>query len=679
MRATLLRLASLCLAVGTFASCGTSATPTTQDDDGSSGDVQADTIQTDVDSSAAGDAAADIGAPEAPACDPIHPTWCGLPWPSNLYLVADASRKTGFRLQFGQNSLPQNSGGNRVDPAAYTHLDGYGVGSSLLMHWPNLDVTGLPSEATIAHSLTTDAKIVLLEVVAGKVTRHVPYFVELDGTEVDPAKKTLIVRPAEILHEATRYVVGVRGLVDTKGVKFAPSEAFSALVAGTATGHTGTRQAQFDGIFALLAGEGLPKADLQLAWDFVTASSEAEHGRLLQMRDDAQKVVGASGPELTVKQVTEWTPSENADIAFEVTGTFHVPNYTKVDGEGAVGLNLDGAGKPVQNGWRDVEFRARVPRGALTGVPHGTLMYGHGLNGGPDEIGGGYLGIIAQTQKRVVYGCPMWGMSESDVGDILKSLYDMRLFPTMTSKLQQAMVEHVLLQRAMRERFGSLDAVSKRGVVIDKARTHYYGNSQGGIYGGTVMALSTDVVRGGLGVLGSNYSILLQRSVDFTEFFQILQGVYGDTRDMAILLNTIQLLWDSVDPVSHYRHLKLDPYPGTPTHEVLCDIAIGDYQVAPVSMEIAMRSDSGLKLMANWGRDVFGLAPQSYPYTGSGIVSWGYGNPWATPGNLPPPNEKKDPHGKVRKQAEHQAQLDHFLETGEIVDVCGGKPCYFGP
>jgi hypothetical protein len=546
-----------------------------------------------------------------------------------------------------------------------------------MMQWPKLDVSTLPSEPTPAGSVEKTANIVLLEVQAGKVTRHVPYFVELDATEPDASKKLLFVRPAEILKPATRYVVGVRGLKDTAGMAYAPATEFAALVAGTATGFGATRQARFDEVFALLATEGVQKAELQLAWDFVTASDDAEHRWLLQMRDDAQKVAGAEGPELTVKQVREIGEAENADIALEITGTFHTPNYTKQDAAGAVWMNLDASGKPVQNGWRDVEFRTRIPRSALDGTPHGILMYGHGLNGGPDEINGGYLSTIAHTQKRIVYGCPMWGMSEPDTASIMLALQDMRLFPTMIAKLRQGMIEHILLQRAMRERFGQLDEVKKHGIVIDKARDHYYGNSQGGIYGGTLMALSTDVTRGGLGVVGNNYSILLQRSVDFAEFFYILKGIYPDTRDMGIVLATIQLQWDAVDPVTHYPHIKLDPYPGTPAHEVLADIAVGDYQVAPVTMEIALRSQIGIQLMANWGKDVWGVTPQPYPFKGSGIVSYSFGNPWASPGNVPPADLKSDPHGKVRKNAQHQQQLDHFLETGEIIDVCGGKPCAF--
>ena len=51
--------------------------------------------------------------------------------------------------------------------------------------------------------------------------------------------------------------------------------------------------------------------------------------------------------------------------------------------------------------------------------------------------------------------------------------------------------------------------------VIDTTRLYYDGNSQGGIMGGALVAVSPDIERGALGVPGMNYSTLLQRSVDF--------------------------------------------------------------------------------------------------------------------------------------------------------------------
>ena len=611
-------------------------------------------------------------------CDPIHPAHCALPWPSNQYLVADAKTKTGYRLQFGATTLPKNSGDQGMAAAPYTILDGYGAGTALLMQWPNVDLTGLPGEATPAGSVDANAKIVLLEVVNGKVTRHVPYFVEVDSTEADLTKQMFIVRPLVILNEATRYVVGVRGLKDTTGKVFTGAPAFELLKSGATAGTTiADRQAKFDDIFAILGGEGVKKDELILAWDFMTASTDAEHGRLLHMRDDAQKLLGDKGAILTVKDVTVITMEDDEHIGLEIKGTFHVPSYMRNDEALAMHfLNLGADGMPVQNGWRDPAFIVRIPRSALDGTPHGLLEYGHGLNGDAGEVESGYLGKLATQSHLILYAANMYGMSQYEVPEILMALAGMTNFATLPDKLHQGMLEYVLLQRAMRQQLADLPEVKAAAakLTVDKARMHYYGNSQGGIFGGTVVALSTDVTRGAVGVVGNNYSTLLQRSADFETFFALIRGYYPDTRDQIVLLSAIQLLWDSVDSVTHYVHISSKPHANTPAHSVLADIAVGDHQVAPVTMEIAARTGVDLKLMVNWGKDLFGIAPQAYPYTGSGVVSWNCGIDWAKPGNMPN-KTGKDPHECPRRSKAHMAQMGHFFDTGEIIDECGGKPC----
>jgi hypothetical protein len=227
----------------------------------------------------------------------------------------------------------------------------------------------------------------------------------------------------------------------------------------------------------------------------------------------------------------------------------------------------------------------------------------------------------------------------------------------------------------MRDQFPTLPEVVERGITIDTADHYYSGISQGGIFGGTYMALTTDITRGHLGVPGQNYSTLLQRSVDFDPFFFALDHIYPDSRDQQILLAAVQCLWDRVDSVSHYRHISEDPLPDTPEHAVLLASATGDYQVALVTNEISARSDLGVALMADYGKEVWGVEETDYPHVGSGLVNYSFGNPWPPAGNIPPTDDLGDPHGKPRKLDHHTEQMIHFFRTGEIIDVCGGDGC----
>ncbi len=620
-----------------------------------------------------------VNKPEFPPapCDGLIETACAMPWPSNLYLQPDPTRKTGYTLRFGATTLPKNIANDQIGPDDYALLDGYSVGGALLLHWPNLDVANLPNEASISLSLADDAALVWLQVdAAGKVVRKVPWFAELDARESDAAKKTLIVRPAIILDPATRYVIGVRNLKDTKGSAIAPSAAFAKLVAGqTAGGPDAFRQARFDSLLGILEGAGWSKQKLVVAWDFVTNSGDALHGRLLRMREASYPLMDADKAPLKVTKVTTFTEAENADIAAQLDGEFTVPQWLTTDADGRQLLALGPDRLPVQQGTVKRPFEVRIPRSALKGEPHGLVQYGHGLNGHYGEVNAGYNGTIANTHKLIFYSCFWTGMSEPDIGSIIMAIGKMSGFRTMPDKLHQGMLETLMLQRAMRDHFANLPEVKQLGVVVNKNEMFYSGISQGGIYGGTILALSQDIARGHLGVPGNNYSTLLLRSVDFDEFFALLQGLYPESRDQQVLLMTIQLLWDAVDPVTWYRHLEQEPLPGNGKHQVLIAPAKGDWQVAVLTNEIAARSGLGIKLLAHYGKPVFDVAETAYPYAGSGIVLYDHGNPWPPPGNAPPHDSLGDPHGKPRKLAHHQKQMVHFFRTGEIIDVCGGDGC----
>ena len=98
-----------------------------------------------------------------------------------------------------------------------------------------------------------------------------------------------------------------------------------------------------DGIFKDLKEAGwnisTNASDLYLAWDFTTASTQNVTGRLLAIRDDAFEQLGetkaqidagkdvGSAPSFTVSTMTNYTASQNTNVARQITGTFTVPCY----------------------------------------------------------------------------------------------------------------------------------------------------------------------------------------------------------------------------------------------------------------------------------------------------------------------------------------------------------------
>jgi hypothetical protein len=616
--------------------------------------------------------------PYGEECDPLMPSGCALPWPSNRFLVDDATTVTGHRLEFSEHSLPSNIQGGFMKASLFDRLDGYGVGTSVIVHFPGLSLVGLPRETSIKESMEPACPVGLFKVGEDGLER-IPFFVEPDDHHETLDRRALFVRPAVLLEEATRYVVAFRSLLDENGALLEPSSAFAALRDGVAQGLLAERAARFEEVFSLLDDAGMPRHDLTLAWDFVTASSEAMHGDLLHMRDRAFELAGPSGPELSITSVEAYTVEENEHIALSMEGTFSAPVFVEpLDGGQPVKWSMprDEDGKPQHVGSEDFKVWIRVPHLALEGAPMGLMQYGHGLNGEGSQVKGSFNSKIAQDYGYIFFACDWEGMSEKDVPYITYMLADASEFLYMSNRLHQGMINPLLLARSMRERLPQHEEITSRGIQIDTTRLHYSGISQGGIYGATYMALTQDVLRGHLGVPGQNYSLLMPRSIDFTPFFAVTKLVYTDSLDRAVLLNALQSLWDSVDPSSHYRHIKAEPFPNTPPHEVLLASATGDYQVALLSNEITVRSDIGVVLLQDYGKPVDGVVETPYPHVGSGLVNYSFGNPWAEMTNLPPvQDELGDPHGKPRKLLHHMQQKVHFLETGEIIDVCGGDGC----
>jgi hypothetical protein len=129
-----------------------------------------------------------------------------------------------------------------------------------------------------------------------------------------------------------------------------------------------------------------------------------------------------------------------------------------------------------------------------------------------------------------------------------------------------------------------------------------------------------------------------------------------------------------------------DPLPNTPAHEVLLHEAFGDHQVANVATEVEARTIGAHvhhpPLVPGRHTDVdplFGIAPiDSDPFEGSALVVWDSGSP-PPPTTNTPPRAGTDPHSHPRSDPAARRQKAEFLRIGgNVVDVCGGEPCFAG-
>lgn len=629
--------------------------------------------------------------------------------------------------------------GKPVDPTEWNRNDGFSPGSMVITRVPGIDLhrtwgtedrahstVGLNEVGYFDHrdhitdlglSLDPEAPMVIINARTGE--RH-PFWSELDQhPQATDDRRALILRPARNFDEGERYIVALRNLKDAAGNKLEAGAAFKAYRDGTAAD---ARAAQMNAVFDTLdAKADIGRHNLYLAWDFTIASERNLSERVLHIRDDAfgrvlgdtnlaDRVVQGSAPAFTVdgaptERVDTWTDSlgvQHTQKVRRIEGRVTVPNYLDriqqteghVSGDGRLAydapapgsrfLYLPGDDLPDQN---PVESTVQVP--FVCDVPteegptYGTL-YGHGLLGDRGQIGD-----VKWPRRFGFNGCAadFWGMSTPDLPTVATIIADASGFPSLADRAQQGFLNFMFLGRAMVHPQGLASHASFQAadgsplLVVDNGQgtqLFYDGNSQGGIMGGPIVALSPDVSRGILGVTGMNYSTLLQRSVDWEDLYAIpFYATYQDPLEQQVMFALMQMLWDRGESNGYAAHMTDDPYRNTPPHDAMIQIAFGDHQVTNVAAEVQARTmgapimQPGLPDGQHWERQPYFADTASYPYKGSALVYWDSGNATPPNGNLPA-DHAGDPHGHPRNEPAAGWQEAQFLLTGWMVDVCGG-------
>jgi hypothetical protein len=645
---------------------------------------------------------------------------CLLPFPDDYYTVPDPSSPTGRRVNFTTAAMPTNVLGQPIDPAPYNAGDGFSPGSTILVQVPGIETaadvaaTGAPPINHIGEYRRGNSPVVVIDAETGK---RWPIWVEIDSTATDPAKAAIEIHPAVNFASGHRYIVALRKLRNAAGEKIEAPAAFRYYRDDVRSEQpeVNAQRGRFESIFKRLQRSGINRKHLYLAWDFTVASDENNAGRELAMRDDAFAQLGdtnladlipqGASPSFQVMSVeNEPNPGE---IARRVKGTVEVPCYLFPNCGPGGRMQLDLSGTPVQNGIWAANFDCIVPESVVSGpaeVGRPTL-YGHGLLGRAAEVASAPQRSLSQAHRIVHCATDEIGMSQSDLPVVAASLQNVSNFPAIPDRLQQGLLNELYLGRAMISPSGFTtdpafhqDSTLASGSVLDTDELFYNGNSQGGIMGGALTAVSPDFTRASLGVPAMNYSVLLPRSVDFDPFAAILYPSYPNETARPLILDLMQMLWDRGEPNGYANRMTDDPLPNTPPHQVLMNVAFGDHQVTIYQADVQARTVGAaahrpVLFPGRWpDTDVLWGVPsmRDYPYTGSAIYYWDSGpvredpaNPGSVIGTEPPPYENLpnrsgvDPHGDPRATPAEQQLVSNFFD-GAILssDDCGGGPCY---
>ncbi len=608
----------------------------------------------------------DPAAGIADGCDPLVPEQCGFPLPNDFWRSADG------HVNFGATTLPiNNATGKQLDPAPWNKHDGFSPGQELVTFLPHATALGLPGQDNMALSITTDSPTIIIDVSTGELVGH---FAEIDRSTFHDDDQSLLIHPARRLKDATRYVVGVRHIKDADGKSLPAGAAFAALRDKTASKLLDARRPHFEDIFSVLDKKGIARSDLQIAWDFTTASQKTNVGDMLSMRDQALAVVGDQGPTYTITKVED---APNPWLSKLVTGMMTVPLYLNQPGPGpAVTISRGPDGLPKQNGTAQYEFVMLIPKTIPPNGQLGILQNGHGLLGSKREGVNGYFAQICEQYGYVGFAVDWVGMASEDNQTLVDAAAtDLPSFERAVDRQHQGFVNALLAMRMMKGRMTSDPLLQQNGKsIVDPKLAFYRGDSQGGIFGATYMAISTDVTRGLLGETGAPYTLLLDRSVDFSGFKFLLKGSYPRGMDLRMIFAIMQMSWDRTEPDGYVPYIRQNTLPNTPTHEVLLHIAIGDHQVTPLGAHFIGRT-IGAKNMKPVNRSIWGIEETDAPFVGSAMVEFDFGLS-APIINIPPsgPAYGTDPHDAVRVLPNAMDQANHFLRTGEVKAYCSG-PC----
>ncbi|HEY1515015.1 MAG TPA: hypothetical protein VGF91_01270 [Solirubrobacteraceae bacterium] len=605
--------------------------------------------------------------------------------------------------------MPVNASGQRESVAPFDRADGFSPGSAAILHVPALDTaqafarTGAAGVLDMARSLRKNQPIVVVDEQTG---RRQLIWSELDANAKAPQTTNLLIHGGKAFADGHTYIVALRNLRDGAGQAIPAPKWFERLRdKKRLPANERSQQTRYERIFAALAKAGVRRWDLYEAWDFTVASRQNQTGRLLSIRNSAfarlgDKKLGVGkltghAPRYTITQTKTISPQLSA-----VVGTFDVPCYLVQCGTTATtGFHYSSRkpdALPTQRPGNVAvaPFECIIPSTAGDPAPARASLYGHGLFGSYTEVEDPWVEALASEHNIVFCGTDWWGLTQDDEPFAANVVSNLNLFPVIVDRLQQAVLDTLYLGRLMISPQGfaaNPDFQAAGHSVLDTSHLYYNGNSQGGIMGGVTLAVSPDVRRAVLGATGMDYgNLLLARSTDFTTFSTFLGLYYRDPSMYTVILDLLDQLWDRGDPDGYAPYMTSRPLPDTPSHQVLIQIAYGDFQVSMYAGAAEARTIGASAVVPSLDpdrardRNLFYGIPEikHYPFDGSAVEIWdsGPGRVAEPPvGNVPPTASATniDPHQNPRNTPAAQQQISDFLEPdGAVTNVCGGAPCH---
>jgi hypothetical protein len=333
-------------------------------------------------------------------------------------------------------------------------------------------------------------------------------------------------------------------------------------------------------------------------------------------------------------------------------------------------------------------------------------VLGHGLFGIGDDMVTGFGDFFDGTY---IGGATNWrGMSSDDLNWIVYSIIgfassELNNFPALPDRLKQGQTNTQVLARMMKHGLFNTHACfqvrdplpadcttagpdpSAEGVFpgspTEDVEMFYFGVSLGGIMGTWFAALTSDVERFNVDVPAINFSILLQRSTQFSNFDPLLNLIgLGDPMNKILGLGLIHELWVKGEPSGYMKSLASEV--ASDDKKLLITVAWLDKQVSNQATEIMARSLGVSNLIGSVQEDLQEIPDAAGPLSSALVIydtgSFDIFDPAHDP-YIPPlanliPSPVCDPHGTPRISIPASMdQVTAFLQPGgQILNYCTG-------
>ncbi len=478
-------------------------------------------------------------APRSAPCDPLDETRCLLPWPSNVYTVADATSPTGLRVSLSFRSLPV-----RDNPASLNRADGFSVATPLAVGFPK------PVDHRLhGQKATTAVRLFLAQPGRPQRGQAVPLRLSVvnDSTDGGFSGDSLLVayplRPME--YDADYVAVALDEVKADDGSAFeAPALVKVALgLTPPATYEERQLAAYHAPTRALLVEAGVELSHVLRVWDFTTRSAASVREPLDTMRAAALGAADAGTLTFDVQTATLFPSGSAIDLHGTVSG---LPHFLEADG----GLSLGTDGLPHQTGVHTAPFRAVLPAGRGS---YPVVVYGHGTGGtvyddtfdqeivaaGAAKLNLEWSGWTeASTVKTLVSFEKVFSGTNGSTGGLLQSLCDAAaLQASLSGKLGDKLSEASL---------GGLvnPAAGRRP---DVGTLVYAGGSLGGTMGYVLSQSEPNIRFAVLNVPGAAWTHFAPESELWSTLSVLFRSSTPSAIDRALGMSMSQTNWDPVD------------------------------------------------------------------------------------------------------------------------------------